>query len=136
MWYVSRVKHGHIPRSFDSHKMPFNSTQSIPKELLKFRLDKQLSRLKQILNEPLQQIGEHEEIDIEIDLDVDDKYPEEDKFQLYQRILSWFIMGRLAKSEFDGIFEKLLNTSELIRKENIMLLSFCSLASFYLCRGS
>jgi hypothetical protein len=71
-------------------------SQIIPKEILKFRLDKQLGKLKQVI--------EVANINSE----------EEDKFQLYQRILSWFIMGRLAKSEYDMILENILITTELI----------------------
>lgn len=109
--------------------MAFNSSQTIPKELLKFRLEKQLARLKQILNEPepQQEVEEHVDIELEVDVDVDMDM-EEDRFQLYQRILSWFIMGRLAKSEFDGIFEKLLNTSELIGNKHAC--ACCILISF------
>jgi hypothetical protein len=73
-----------------------SSSQIIPKEILKFRLDKQLGKLKQVI--------EVANINSE----------EEDKFQLYQRILSWFIMGRLAKSEYDMILENILITTELI----------------------
>lgn len=80
-----------------------NSSLSIPKELLKFRLDKQLSRLKQILLES------HRNLDINNSIAKE----EEDKFQLYQRILSWFIMGRLAKCEYDGILTNLLISKEL-----------------------
>ena len=88
----------------------FNS-QIIPKELLKFRLDKQLGRLKQVIesskNENRNRPTENGE--------------EEDKFQLYQRILSWFIMGRLAKSEYDGILENILLTTELIGKNYLYI---------------
>lgn len=86
--------------------MTFNP-QIIPKELLKFRLNKQLSHLQQIFtnfpfsaNEIIDSYSGEEE--------------GEDKFQLYQRVLSWFIMGRLAKSEYDAILENILLTSELI----------------------
>lgn len=84
-----------------SSSSSFNS-QIIPKELLKFRLDKQLGRLKQVIESSKNEnkLTENGE--------------EEDKFQLYQRILSWFIMGRLAKSEYDGILENILITTELI----------------------
>lgn len=80
--------------------MTFSSLNSrvIPKELLKFRLDKQLGRLKETIEADKRHENEGEE----------------EKFQLYQRILSWFIMGRLAKSEYDGILENILSTSELI----------------------
>ena len=96
----------------------FNS-QIIPKELLKFRLDKQLGRLKQVIesckNENRNRPTENGE--------------EEDKFQLYQRILSWFIMGRLAKSEYDGILENILITKELIGKNYLFFLYI----HLYLC---
>lgn len=75
-----------------------SNSQIIPKELLKFRLDKQLGRLKQTIENRTENFDEEEE----------------DKFQLYQRILSWFIMGRLAKSEYDLILENILNSAELI----------------------
>jgi hypothetical protein len=109
--------------------MAFNSSlQTIPKELMKFRLEKQLGRLKQILNEP-SKTAEEELLDVEADIDTED---EEDRFQLYQRILSWFIMGRLAKSEFDGIFEVLLDTSELIGNYYV----FSALFTVCWCRSS
>lgn len=83
------------------------SSQIIPKELLKFRLDKQLGRLKQVIE--AEETGSSS------------KEEDEDKFQLYQRVLSWFIMGRLAKSEYDGILENILITTELIGKNKIEL---------------
>lgn len=84
--------------------MTFNS-QIIPKELLKFRLNKQLNRLRQIFSNF--SCSESEIID---------SYStgEEDKFQLYQRVLSWFIMGRLAKNEYDLILQNILINNELI----------------------
>lgn len=88
--------------------MTFNSL-NIPKEILKFRLDKQLSRLKQLLTESR------------------DNFEEEDKYQLYQRILSWFIMGRLAKSEYDGMLAGLLITNELTGKYEVELTLICYL---------
>ena len=89
--------------------MTFNS-QVIPKELLKFRLSKQLARLRQIfINFPC---SSSEIIDSYYSREEESE--KEDKFQLYQRVLSWFIMGRLAKSEYDAIFENLLITNELI----------------------
>lgn len=90
------------------------SSQVIPKELLKFRLNKQLARLRQIFaNFPC---SESEFIDSYSsgEEDRDREREKEDKFQLYQRVLSWFIMGRLAKSEYDAILENLLVTNELI----------------------
>ena len=81
---------------------------AIPKELLKFRLDKQLSRLRQQIQ--IQIISKEKENNET----KEEEGEEEDKFQLYQRILSWFIMGRLAKSEYDVILDKLLDTIELI----------------------
>ena len=97
--------------------MTFNS-QVIPKELLKFRLNKQLARLRQIFtNFPCStsdffdsySTGEEER-----------ERERDDKFELYQRVLSWFIMGRLAKSEYDAILEKLLMNNELIGIVGVM----------------
>lgn len=89
--------------------MTLNS-QVIPKELLKFRLNKQLARLRQIFtNFPC---SESDFIDSYSSNE--EERDKEDKFQLYQRVLSWFIMGRLAKSEYDAMLEKLLITNELI----------------------
>lgn len=91
---------------------------AIPKELLKFRLDKQLGRLRVLLAET----GNSEDdfgFDFDdfggIDIGESSVTPEEqeDKFQLYQRVLSWFIMGRLAKIEYDAMLEEVLINSEL-----------------------
>ena len=89
--------------------MTFNS-QAIPKELLKFRLNKQLIRLRQIFTNFTFSSSEI------IDSYSSGEEEKEDKFQLYQRVLSWFIMGRLAKSEYDAILENLLVGNELIGK--------------------
>ena len=88
--------------------MTLNSNSlNIPKELLKFQLEKQFRRLKQNL------INSN---DFDFDNYGYEEEEEEDKFQLYQRILSWFIMGRLAKIEYDWILSEILNTPESIGK--------------------
>lgn len=67
----------------------------LPAELLKIKLNQQLSRLKELLN-------------------ASQKPAEESKFSLYQRLVSWFMMGRLSKTEYDRVLEVLLETTEMI----------------------
>lgn len=67
----------------------------LPAELLKIKLNQQLSRLKELLN-------------------ASQKSAEESKFSLYQRLVSWFMMGRLSKAEYDRVLEVLLETTEMI----------------------
>lgn len=67
----------------------------LPAELLKIKLNQQLSRLKELLN-------------------AIQKPAEEPKFSLYQRLVSWFMMGRLSKAEYDRVLEVLLETTEMI----------------------
>ena len=88
-------------------------SQILPKELLKFRLDKQLARLRQLfaLNEEKKN---NDFLNYYQNYEENGLFEEDSNFQLYQRILSWFIMGRLAKTEYDRILEKLLLNSEFI----------------------
>lgn len=94
-------------------------SQILPKELLKFRLDKQLARLRQLFT--LNEEKKNNDFLNYYQNSEENGLFEEDNFQLYQRILSWFIMGRLAKMEYDGILEKLLLNSEFIGKLNFIV---------------
>lgn len=78
------------------------TTRAIPIEILKFRLNKQLSQLKSQLSETCDNFGDSN-----------------GGFELYQRVLAWFIMGRLSKTEYDRMLEKVLGgerSSELTGK--------------------
>ncbi len=77
----------------------------LPAELLKIRLNQQLGRLKELLNNHSSSEGGCK------------TWRQEDPFCLYQRIVSWFVMGRLSKHEYDKVLETLLETSELIGKQ-------------------
>lgn len=79
-------------------------SRQLPAELLKIRLNQQLTRLKELLNAK----GK-----------VRPSSTEEDPFVLYQRIVSWFVMGRLSKFEYDRVLETLLESSELIGKASL-----------------
>lgn len=81
----------------------------LPAELLKIRLNQQLSRLKENLNGNNNNNNNNSATAAITRND-------EDKFTLYQRIVSWFIMGRLSKYEYDRVLESLLETSEQIGK--------------------
>ena len=85
--------------------------RQLPAELLKIRLNQQLSRLKELL----QSVKDKKQRPSSL---------EEDPFSLYQRIVSWFVMGRLSKHEYDRVLETLLESNELIGNWSIVVSLF------------
>lgn len=99
---------GHIiPAAMPLHTA---TNQSLPTELLQFRLSRQLARLKELLSTR------------------DNFSSESDNFDVYQRIVSWFIMGRLSKLEFDLMLEEILCSAELRGKIRLLCLKFLFLS--------
>ncbi len=97
------------------------TSRQLPAELLKIRLNQQLTRLKELLQQSVKDKRRFS--------------AEDDPFCLYQRIVSWFVMGRLSKHEYDRILETLLETSELIgnllEEASYSHSSYCSSSSLF-----